>query len=243
MSALARLRRSIQTFARRPGDSDETAFLKALILVVALSCCGCGLVWSALYAAVFGVGLIMALPLVFVLVVGSAIVVSARIGNHRPLVCAQLASITWIPTLTQWIIGSATDSGLVICWSFLGPIGALIFLPVRQAMVWMGMFMGIVVISFAYEPALLGAPLPVPRDVRAIFLTMNVGTATLVVFAASAWFVRTIQRALADLKEAQVQLIDAEKQAVMGKLVAGILHEMNDSLVLTPPCGRRFAVR
>ena len=53
----------IDSFARRPGDSDETSFSKTLILIVALSCCGCGLIWSALYLAVFGVGLTMALPL------------------------------------------------------------------------------------------------------------------------------------------------------------------------------------
>jgi len=110
---------SIKDFARRPHDSDETSFIKALVLVVALSCCGCGLVWSALYTAVFGLGLTMALPLAFVVIVGTAIILSVRISDHRPVIYAQLTCITWISALIQWSIGSSVDSGLVICWSFL----------------------------------------------------------------------------------------------------------------------------
>ncbi len=218
-----------RAFAHRPGETDEAALHRKLILAVALLCSGCGLVWSMLYGAVFGFGLVMALPLAFVVIVGGAIVVSAKMADHRPLVYAQLACITWISALIQWSIGSASASGLVICWSFLGPIGALIFLPFRKALVWMGMFVMIVVIS-ALDPALLGAPLPVSEHIRALFLAMNMGVASMVVFAAAAWFVLTQRRALSDLKAAQARLVDSEKQAVLGRLVSGILHEMNSPL-------------
>ena len=221
---------TIKTFARRPDDSDETAFFKILVLVVALSCCGCGLVWSALYATVFGIGLTMALPFAFVVIVGTSIIVSAIIKDHRPMIYSLLTCITWISALIQWSIGSSVDSGLVICWSFLGPIGALMFLSVRQALVWMAMFVIIIGISFGLEPALQGTPLPVSDSMRAIFLSMNMGTASIIVFATAGWFVRSIQKALSDLKEAQILLIDAEKQAVVGRLVSGILHEMNTPL-------------
>lgn len=221
---------SVKAFARRPGDTEEQTFSKALVLVVALSCCGCGLVWSLLYWSVFGTGLTMALPLAFVAIVGGTIVFSALIRDHRPLIYAQLACITWISALIQWSIGSAADSGLVICWSFLGPIGALMFLSVRRAAVWMAMFLLIVVLSAIVDPALQGAPLPVSDRMRGVFLVMNLGTASLVVFAAASWFVHSIQKALADLKEAQIQIVSREKQAVVGRLVSGILHEMNTPL-------------
>jgi signal transduction histidine kinase len=217
-------------FAQQPGDTDEVAFSKRLVLVVAMTCCICGMLWGLLYGAVFGVGVVMALALAFVAIVGGAIVVSARLADHRPLIYAQIVCIMWVPALIQWCIGSAFDSGLVICWSFLGPVGALMFLSVRKAIPWMAMFIGIVAISALLEPALLGAPLPVSPRTRALFLVMNMGVSSAVVFAAAAAFVRNLQTALTDLKEAQVQIIDTEKQAVIGRLASGILHEMNTPL-------------
>ena len=124
----------VQAFARRGDDTVETAFEKALIFVIAITCAVCGIIWCAVYAVVFGPGITMALPLAFTVLVGGAILVSARLADHRPLVYTQLACITGISPLIQWCIGSSAASGLVICWSLLGPIGALFFLPLRQAM-------------------------------------------------------------------------------------------------------------
>ena len=191
---MIRISHWIRGFARRPGDSSDVVFKKMFILIIALSCSTCGLVWSALYFAIFGFGLTMILPLSFVVIVGATIVISHRITDHRPLIYAQIFCITWISAFVQWSIGSMDQSGLVIAWSFLGPLGAMIFLSNRQAAVWMAMFLGIVVISTAFEPALLGYQLRVSDSIRNLFYIINLGVSTSVVFAALTWFVRTIQR-------------------------------------------------
>ncbi|MBI5609772.1 MAG: adenylate/guanylate cyclase domain-containing protein [Deltaproteobacteria bacterium] len=183
----------LAAFARRPDDSDELRFAKLLILIIALSCCGCGLVWSALYWAAFGWGLTMALPLGFVVVVGAAVAVAHRRRNHQLLVYAQLGCITWVSALIGWSIGSIHSSGFVISWSFLGPIGALMFLPLRHAVLWLAQFLVIVLISVIAQPALLGAPLPVSATMRSLFYAMNIGASLTVVFAAAAWFMHRIK--------------------------------------------------
>ncbi len=183
----------VKNFASKPTDTAELASIKPLIFVVSLSCCICGLLWSLLYFTVFGFGLLAILPFSFTVLVGISILISHRLADHRPLVYMQLACITWISALIQWIIGSMDHSGLVITWSFLGPIGAVIFLSFRQSLIWIVMFCGILVISAVFEPALLGYVLEVSETEKTIFYIMNIGVSSVIVFTASAWFVNTIK--------------------------------------------------
>ena len=189
---MSRLIQITKNYAYRSGDTEEIAFIKQLILMISLSCCFFGLLWSLLYTTVFGFGLTALLPLSFVVIVGSAILISNRLADHRPLVYTQLACITWISALIQWSIGSIDSSGLVIAWSFLGPLGAAIFLSFRQSLIWIVMFCVIVVISAAFEPTLLGHVQEVSNTEKTIFYIMNIGISSIVVFMASAWFVKTM---------------------------------------------------
>ena len=185
---------SLKNFAKEEGDSHELAFRKLLILLIASMCSLCGIAWSALYYFVFGFGVIASLPISFTFIVGTTIIISHYSRNYKLLVLVQLTCITWISALIQWTIGGIDQSGFVTAWSFLGPLGAVIFLSLRQAIGWMLMFLFIVVISAVYEPALLGYVPPITGVVKVIFYIMNIGTASTVVFVASAWFMSSIQK-------------------------------------------------
>ncbi len=76
----------LKKFAKQAGDTQEVTFRKLLILVIALLCSTCGLIWSALYFYVFDWGIIAALPLSFVVIVGSAIMVAHYMRN-LPALC------------------------------------------------------------------------------------------------------------------------------------------------------------
>ena len=192
-NAMSRFVTLLNSFAARPNDSKSDTFDKLLILTISLCCGFSGLIWSLMYYVVFDFGLTMLLPLGFIVIVGSGMLVSHFMRDHRPLLYAQLACITWISAFIQWSIGSMENSGWVICWSFLGPLGALIFLSLRQAILWMIMFIFIVIVSAWYEPALLGTPLEVSEPVRIMFYVMNIGTSLIIVFIATSWFVRRIK--------------------------------------------------
>ncbi len=184
----------LKSFAKEEGDSQELAFRKFLILLIASICSMCGVVWSAMYYFIFGFGVIAFLPISFTLIVGSAILVSHYTRNYKILVYAQLTCIMWVTAFIQWTIGSMDESGLVIAWAFLAPLGAVIFLSNRFAIVWMLMFLFILVVSAVIEPALLGTKSQVSDGVRTLFYIMNIGTSLTVVFAASAWFMNSIQQ-------------------------------------------------
>ncbi|MBT8191702.1 MAG: hypothetical protein KJO29_14820 [Bacteroidia bacterium] len=168
-----------------------------------------------MYYFVYGIGLTMVLPLLFVVIVGAAAIVSHYIRNHKVLIFTQLACITWISALIQWSIGSMEYSGLVICWSFLGPLGALIFLSLKEAIGWMIMFVIIVFISAWFEPALLGQILTVSDPVKIMFYIMNIGVSLTVVFFAATWFVQTIKK-----EKLRSDMLANRIQALLGQHVS-----------------------
>ena len=183
----------LKRFAAEDGDKPDLSFRKLLILLIALTCCVCGLFWSVLYWVVFGWGFIAFLPLLFVIIVGSAVVVAHYRRNYKVLVYTQILCIMWVTAFIQWSIGGMDESGFVTAWSFVGPLVALIFLSLRESILWMLMFILIIVISTVVDPALLGHKADVSSQARIVFYIMNIGVASSVVFAASAWFTVTIK--------------------------------------------------
>ena len=131
----------------------------------------------------------MALPLSFVVIVGLAILIAGITRDHILLIYTELICITVIPTLIQWSIGDMNSSGLVIAWSLVGPIGAVMFLSKRSSVLWLALFIGIVIVSVVYEPQLLGTALPVSKLTTMLFYIMNLGAASVVVFFAAFYFV------------------------------------------------------
>lgn len=184
----------LKSFAKEDADSQELAFRKLLILLIASMCSMCGVVWSLMYYYVFGAGVIAALPISFTVIVGTCIIASHYTRNYKIVVYAQLTCIMWITAFIQWTIGSMDQSGFVIAWAFLAPLGAVIFLSKWQSVIWMLMFLFILVVSAVFEPALLGYKSYVSNGVRTLFYIMNIGTSLTVVFAASAWFMNSIQQ-------------------------------------------------
>ena len=136
----------------------------------------------------------MFLPLLFVAFIGAAIPIAHFKKNHFILVNAQLIGITWISAFVQWSIGTLNDSGVVILWSFLGPIGALLFTNKKQALFWITQFLLIILITIIAEPKLSNDSIEVTENFRKTFYLMNIVTTSLIVFGTSLYFVRDILR-------------------------------------------------
>lgn len=111
-------------------DADDTSSVRSeknTIFLIALSCSIAGFVWGLAYAAILGNELATVFPFVFTAVVGSSLVISHVTKNHLYAVYAETASIIVFTGLIQWSIGGLFDSGIVMVWAAIGPLGALLF--------------------------------------------------------------------------------------------------------------------
>ena len=217
-----------RAFAHDPGDTDEVRLEKTAIFIVAGACCVAGLVWSAVYAAVFGWGLIAALPLVFVVIVGPGLVVSHVTTNHYYAMYAQIACIMLIPALLQWTIGGLLDSGFVMIWALSGPLAALFFLRARQAAVWFLLWLGLVVVTVLFDDTFARQGYAVSSATRALFFVMNVSICSLVIFLFAGYFVG---RAKAERLRAEALLLNILPEEIAPRLKAdeGTIADQFDS--------------
>ena len=201
-------------FAQESSDTDDERVEKVSAFIVAAACCVAGLVWTAMYLAVFGWGRIAALPLSFVVIVGSALVLSHARRDHRYAVYAQIVCIIFITAGIQWSIGGIFESGLVVVWAFLGPVTALIFFSRREAIIWFAVFAAVLAVTVGFNEAFAAHGEDVSDAVQLGFVAMNLGVSSAVVFAFAGYFVwqaaveRTKSRAALDDLQRVNQLLD-----------------------------------
>lgn len=177
-------------FAAQVDETDDTRAEKNAIFLAAVSCCLAGLVWSGMYYIVFGAILTAALPLVFVVLVGGALIWSHVTGNARYAITAQIACIICLPTVIQWTIGGLYDSGFLMAWSSMGPLIALMFFTVRQSLIWLCLFLINVALTAAFDGYFAQHALVVPDVARMFFFVMNLCVPAIIVFAFASYFIR-----------------------------------------------------
>ena len=159
-----------------PGDDEELRQKKALLVLLAVLILPVSVVWGSLYLG-FGspVGVV---PFVYFAVSLGSLVVFARTRRFQLLLVTQLLAILLTTTAGQMLIGGFLPSGGVGLWGILAPLGALVFLEVRQAVRWFGAFIVVFLLTgLAGEVFVSEADLPV--SFTSTMLALNViGTAS-----------------------------------------------------------------
>jgi adenylate cyclase len=193
----ARLLAGIGADAR---DDEELRQKKALLVLLAVLILPVSVVWGSLYLALGSpVGVV---PYVYFAVSLGSLVVFARTRSFQLLLVTQLLDILLTTNAGQMLVGGFLPSGGVGLWGILAPLGALVFLEVRQAVRWFVAFLVVFVLTgLAGEVFFPDADLPV--WFTSTMLALNViGTAS-VAFTLLASFAHQRNVALTALRAEQ----------------------------------------
>jgi adenylate cyclase len=182
------------------GDDEELRQNKALLVLLAVLVLPVSIVWGSLYLG-FGstVGVV---PFAYFAVSLGSLVVFARTRRFQLLLVTQLLDILLTTTAGQMLIGGFLPSGGVGLWGILAPLGALVFLEVRQAVRWFAAFLIVFLLTgLAGELFVTDADLPV--SFTTTMLALNVIGAASVAFTLLASFAHQRNVALSALRAEQ----------------------------------------
>lgn len=180
-------------YAHKKSDTPDTTFQKQLLAIISSFLVLCGAAWFIMGYQIFGMTIPAISAGLFGLMVLAMLIISHKKKNQYYLIHPLFVGVILVPILWQWSIGSFHLSGMVIAWSFLTPLGILIFHSARLAVFYMIVFLSAIIITIFFEPTFYGTPLEVAAGHINLFYTMNLATSFTVIFATSAWFVHTIK--------------------------------------------------
>ncbi|HEY5860822.1 MAG TPA: adenylate/guanylate cyclase domain-containing protein, partial [Actinomycetota bacterium] len=205
-----------------PRDDEGLRQKKALLVLLAVLILPVSLAWGASYLA-FGsrVGI---LPFVYFAISVGSLVVFSRTRKFGPFLTVQLLDVLLMTTLGQMVSGGFLPSGGVGLWGMLAPLGALVFLEVRQAIGWfVGFVAAFVLLGVGGE--MFFTDIDVPTWFTTTMLALNVIGTGAVAFTVLASFATQRNAALTALRAEQARsealLTNVLPSAIAERLKAG----------------------
>jgi adenylate cyclase len=183
-----------------PEDDVVLREKKTLLVLLAVLILPVSLVWGSLYLA-FG-SMVGIVPYIYFAVSLGSLVLFARTRSFRLLLVTQLLDILLTTTAGQMLVGGFLPSGGVGLWGILAPLGALVFLDVRQAIRWFVAFV-LVFLLLGIAGEVLFADADLPIWFTSTMLALNVIGAGSVAFTLLATFANQRNAALTALRVEQ----------------------------------------
>jgi guanylate cyclase len=212
-----------------PDDDEELRQKKALLVLLAVLIAPISAVWGVLYLALGS--LVGIAPFVYFGVSIASLAVFARTKSFRFLLLVQLVDILVAPTAGGlMLVGGFLPSGGVALWGILAPLGALVFLDVREAIRWFVAFIAVLLLT-----GVLGEVLFTDADLPIWFtstmLALNICGAGSIAFTLLAFFANQRDAALralrAEQEKAEALLVNVLPSSIAERL-KGATHSIAD---------------
>ena len=174
-------------------DAQDIRLQKSLLVAGSFMFIAAGALWGIAYILLQErvAGMI---PLSYAIVSFLSVVHFSLTRQYRFFRISQLVLILVLPFLLMVALGGFINSSAVIFWSFISPLGALLFAEYRQAPRWLIGYLALLLVSGFLQPYVRLAN-NLPPGVITAFFVLNIGAVSSIAFVLLHYFVGQKERA------------------------------------------------
>ena len=177
-----------------PRDSEDVRLNKAMLVNASFMFIIAGLLWGVAYL-LLGEPLAGAIPLSYGIFSSLSVVYFALKRRFEFFRFSQLLLILLLPFLLMLALGGFINSSAVILWSFISPLGALLFSEPRRAPRWLLAYLGVLILS-GFLQTYVRVANNLPEILLIPFFILNIGVVSAIAFYLLYFFVGQKNKAL-----------------------------------------------
>jgi class 3 adenylate cyclase len=219
-------RESIRTAGIEPGDSEAVRLNKSLLMLATGLVTVALTLWLMIYG-MLGPKLPTTLPFLMQLLLAGNMVVYLKTRNFAYFRITQLALFLFVPFVIQWSIGNFITASGIVLWALLAPVGAILFVGVRESVGWFFAWVFLIALSGLFDYLLADTikttTMAVPLRTSVVFFALNFIAVSTIVYMLLRFSIQEKEKIQTKFDEAHKQLEIEQERAE--RLLLNILPE------------------